>query len=859
MSNRDRSEPPAGDEQTEAPSTRRSSLPIGAPPRRASMESVPVLPPYLPPRGPAATPAATMPLAPPRRPESSGTHPAVATPVTSPPPAAPRGSGGALPKVDPRIEPVDDADVPRIEVMPEVTVTRRPSSGQNLSLGPPRSSSHPAPAFRPAAPSQRGPAIPLEDPFADPMEDPFAQTARVSSSPPAMASPVARTNPPPARPVDDAVKVSRGPSVPERFELDDLFNAPPSAPAPRAPVPTTAPRRPSAPVKSLSRAAPSAGDSAYASLPPLRLSSGPPGSLQVVRLPAPLIEGETDTALQGTDRAVAAHACMLALARASRSYLIYDPSNQAVRGFLDAVRNNFAAYLAQYGELPLTVRPFELVLDQEVVYIERERERSLALKLFRDGVRKLTLDADTTWPELTKLLEILSIRFVGVRHDEDDLVTLLWKAGFHHINIESIEGFVPDDDDDPAAAGGAGAGGFASVAIAASARVPADFDLPAPRLPGPMRVGASEVSDDQRAMLIAECASPRLPQVTIDLIKRLLVVAGDPTDPLSFDEVAPLLREARDFLLSDSRLQQLLTLFDVLAAFADGHPELGEQVGPLVSGFFDQRAVQKLIHSVPKDAPSAPAELTKLLHSLPYDPVPVLLDLLASERSEHDRRVLREQLEGFLPARADVVIARMREVKGSLAADLLRTLSEKLPDAPSLVATTLISGEDDELQMEFLRLTAAGKTDTSTRGVLVHLLRSTSETLRVRTVESIGEHREPGAFTLLARHAEHRADERSSSPEEMAAAGRAMTLVDAARALESFREWAKPPGIIQRLVKNDAYGLRVRAAAAGLARHPSEEADKVLAELAGSVSSEALRRVVEEARAERAKARGEQS
>lgn len=854
MSNRDRSEPPAGDEPGEAPAARRSSLPIGAPPRRPSMESVPVLPPFLPPRSPATSASSpSLAVAPPRRPESSGTHPAVAVPtVPPPPPPGTRISGSGHARVDPRAEPVDDQDVPRVEVLSEMPVTR-PSSPSSLTLGPPRLITHPPPTFRPSPPAPRGRAIPMEDPFAAPEEDPFAQTSRAPSAAPTPGAASARPKPraPSAIPADEVVKVSRGPAVPERFELDDLS---PGAPPPRrAPAPKAAPRRPAAPVKSLSRSAgPSAGDSTYASLPPLRLSGNPEGSASPPRLAVPLLEGDSETSLQGSERAVAAHACMLSLARASRSYLIYDPSNQAVRGFLDAVRNSFADYFARHGELPLTVRPFELVLDQEVVYIERERERSLALKLFRDGVRKVTLDADTTWPELTKLLEILSIRFVGVRHDEDDLVTLLWKAGFHHVNIESIEGFVPDDDDETPA-GDRGAGAFGAVAIAATARVPADFDLPAPKLPGPVRIAPHEVTDEQRAALIAECATARLPQTTIELIRQLLDVAGDPTDPLSFDDVASLVREARDFLLSDSRLLQLLALFDVISAFADKHPELSEQTAPLVSGFFDQRAVQKLIRSVPNDAPEAPAELTKLLHSLPYDPLPVLLDLLASERTEHDRRIVRGLLEGFLPARADVVIARMREVRGSLAADLLRTLSEKLPDAPSLVAATLISGEDDELQMEFLRLTAAGKTDTSTRGVLVHLLRSPSELLRVRTVEAIGEHREPGAFTLLQRHGEHRADERSS-PQEMVAVGRAMTLVDPVRALDAFREWARPPGLIQRLVKNEAHSARVRAAAAGLGRHPSPEADAVLRELAASTGAEALRRAVEEAAAERAAA-----
>ena len=841
MSNEDRPDPPSAEPPAAAPSIRPTPLPIGAPPRRNPVDSP--APPE--PTRSVPPPGKSLSLAPPRRPGDA--PPSIeppARPTLLPTPPS-RISQLSIPRFDPRAEepdataPVVESVAPRPSSVPPARPTLRPP-------GPPPA----ARELRPSAPPPR---------TATPLPQPASQYARSATPLPQSASQYARSATPLPRKAslsDELFAHPSPPSVPERFDLDELISGVPRVTAaPVARPPAAAPRKPTAAPKSLARAAPAAGNSTYASLPPLRTSAPPTGSIPPPRPIGSAMDGEAETALQGSERAIAAHACMLTLARASRSYLIYDPSNQAVRGFLDALRNSFADYLARYGELPLTVRPFELVLDQEVVYIERERERSLALKLFRDGVRKITLDADTTWQELTKLLEILSIRFVGVRHDEDDLVTLLWKAGFHHINIESIEGFVPDDDDEvPAGERGVAA----SVAIVASAKIPVDFDLPAPKLPTPARVVPVEVSAEVRAALVAECASPRLPQVTIDLIRQLLGVAGDPTDPLGFDEVAPLVREARDFLLSDSRLQQLLTLFDVIVKFTDQHPELADALGPLVASFFDARAIQKLVRSVPHDAPAAPTELKELLASLPYDPLPMLLELLGTERAESDRRILRELLEGFLPARADVVIARLREVRGSLAADLLRILSERLPDAPALVASTLISGNDDELQMEFLRLTASARTDASTRGVLVHLLRSPSELLRVRTVEAIGEHREPGAFTLLQRHAEHRAEERSSA-EEMVAVGRAMTLVDAARAMAAFREWAKPAGLMQRLMKNDARAARVRAAAAGLARHPSEEADAILREMSAGATTEVMRKVIEEARAERAQAKGSRS
>ena len=147
---------------------------------------------------------------------------------------------------------------------------------------------------------------------------------------------------------------------------------------------------------------------------------------------------QDDQVVGESERAKLANDALRALARATRSYLIYDPRNAAIAAFLRAVKESFELYSESFGEMALVVRPFELLLDGEVVYLERERERSLSFKLFRDGVRRLFIREGVSWEELTKLLEILSIRFVGVRMDEDDVLTLLWKAAFDNIEVEAV-------------------------------------------------------------------------------------------------------------------------------------------------------------------------------------------------------------------------------------------------------------------------------------------------------------------------------------------------------------------------------------------------------------------------------------
>ena len=101
--------------------------------------------------------------------------------------------------------------------------------------------------------------------------------------------------------------------------------------------------------------------------------------------------------LGGSPHAVAANVAVLALTRAARSFTLYDPANKVVRALIADFRDRFRAVLDGFGPLVLDVHPFELSLGRDVVYLERDRERSLAFRLFRDGVRRLAFAANTSW------------------------------------------------------------------------------------------------------------------------------------------------------------------------------------------------------------------------------------------------------------------------------------------------------------------------------------------------------------------------------------------------------------------------------------------------------------------------------
>lgn len=534
------------------------------------------------------------------------------------------------------------------------------------------------------------------------------------------------------------------------------------------------------------------------------------------------------------ERTRCANDALRSLARASRSYLIYDPRNDAIKAFLQEVKETFDLYAQKYGDLELDVRPFEMVLNAKVVYLERDRERSLAYKLFRDGVRKVVIREDVSWDELTHLLEILSIRYVGIHMNEDDILTLLWKASFRNIDIEAIEGFTLDEEDDiDAGASGAAIAQYAAAGDGAD-KAPRDFDLPAPILGDPVRTLWTDVSDDEMQALRGELSSSNLPERVIELTRTLLEYAADPTDPLDYETCRFYFQEIRDFMMSEAELSNLLTVLDLLRDFVDS-AELDEQtarsVAALQSSFTSPSALHRLLQGLPRNISRPPPEFKRLLELSGADPVPVLLDMLTEERVLHVRRFTSQLIELYMPARAEAVLARYRESGGAVAADMLKILGAGAPAVAQQAFQELVRGGDTEVKLEFLsQVEADPEASSNVRSFLVLLMSAPEVEVRTRAMEVIAGRGERGAFKPVQSHAEACARKGDADEYELDVCGESLARINPRAAMELFNGWARPRGILG-LVMPRQLRLR-RVAMTGLAVVPDEAAEALLRELA---------------------------
>lgn len=535
---------------------------------------------------------------------------------------------------------------------------------------------------------------------------------------------------------------------------------------------------------------------------------------------------DTDVRVLGTtEQGRAASAFLLALSRAARSFLLYDPGNEAIRTFLEAVRTTADAYTKAFGDLDLKVRPFELGLGPEIVYVDTDRERSLAFRLYRDGVRRVVVGADVTWHEVLKFLEVISVRYTGIRQTEDDMVVLLWKAGFTNIQVEAVEGVVEDEGAEPTIAASS-TGHYVST--------PDDFDLPAPELPVEGEVMWQALPSFMLEAITAEDASTLLPEHCVRLADELLTGAVSPRHPLALEEVVPIIRELRDFLLAEGTLDPLLAVVRRLMAAEFTSPEDRARRDELASSFLDPRSVGRLLRSMPRDRPEAPKEMIQLLEEVPGDHLPTLLATQSTERSEHVRAVAAQLIEHYVPHRYDWMVARLPTLDDELASILVRAMARAYPDRTVDIVSSVADRPSPDLQLEALGLLDGAPMGPASLRILSQYLSSTHEVVRIRTLALVSRRGLRALYGPILERVKREGLRLSEA--EGTAAGEALVRADPAKAFDQFREWATPPRFFQFVPPGQK--MLHWVAVSGLAFIPLDDAEKLIQGVAKQADNE---------------------
>jgi len=530
---------------------------------------------------------------------------------------------------------------------------------------------------------------------------------------------------------------------------------------------------------------------------------------------APRAQDPTSPAERGPSAPVAqaTATALTALARAARSFVLYDPSNAVVRQLLADYQQKMRAALDHFGALVVLVQPFEMSVLGEVVYRDTDREKSLAFKLFRDGVRRLEFQPTVDFGELLKLLEILAIRYTGVRQQEDDTVTLLRRAEFRGIALEAVEGFTPAEESPEGPDDQAGQRSHAFVP-------PGGWDTPLPRLPQPRPVAYRALDEALLAPLRGAEAGLEGVELGLSVARDLLVEAGRAGWPTPNADLAAFLSELRDGLLADGRLDGLRRLVDLL-----GEVGGGDLRDDMLHSLGDARTLGLVLASVPEDAARLPQDLIPFLPLLGID---ALLDALAERETPEARQKLLVQIVlARLPRETDAVLARLPALETRLARELGRGLVARAPERANDVARQFLGQKDEALRLEGLTALEAAQGGVPIRP-LCELLHDRSEAVRIRAADVLARHGDESAVLPLRTLLE---EGREVSPREAESIGLALAAVAPIAAGRLFAGWIDPKARFMRGLSAQQRAQQW-AAVAGTGALPGADPEPVLTALA---------------------------
>jgi hypothetical protein len=523
--------------------------------------------------------------------------------------------------------------------------------------------------------------------------------------------------------------------------------------------------------------------------------NGPPRSPQRARPAAAAATASRTQAIAGA---------LQALARAARSLVLYDANNATVRHHLSEYHAKVSGTLQTHGDMILKVGPFQLAVAGEIVYEDRDREKSLAFWLYRDGIRELRILASTPFTELLELLQILAIRYAAVRAQEEDTVTLLRRAEFKGIQLDVVEGFTPAEEFPEPDLG-------AQVERGRGGQPPAGWDTPLQKLPAPGPLEYRPVGDEELAAVGEEKDVTATGDLAISLAKDLLTEATRASWPMPNRDLVAFFAELRDALLIDGNLAPIRTLVDIVSQA--GASDLRDQ---MLRDLGDRRTLELVLQAVPEESARLPPELVPFL---PLLGVGAALEVLATPLPPGRRELLTKVVLARLPREADVVMAHLATLDGAVVHVLAEAIATRAPERAAELARQLLA-HGEALRLEGLRVVDLAPAGVPLRPIMA-LLDDPSEAVRTRAVEVLGKRGDDSVVDALCARLE---SGRGVSGAEAEAIGRALATVSPGTAGKLFAGWLDPKGRFLRGL-NAQQRAQQWAAVAGTGLLPGPEAE----------------------------------
>jgi len=388
-----------------------------------------------------------------------------------------------------------------------------------------------------------------------------------------------------------------------------------------------------------------------------------------------------------------------AFSKAVKSYNLYARNNEALLKFLDDAHRHSQSAFEAVGDLELNVRRESLTCAGQVVLEDPDRETGIPFRLFREGVRRFTLEIGLEQAELNQVIEILAKPPMSGDLD-DDLVSNLWRAAVPHVRYVTLDVYAVT----------ASADGESPEEDQEQEEIRQDLD----RLLSAIYQGAASEEDGVKAVNISsddlvalatlgderEEETSRIGQATAraifnvgeDLVDKLQqeIAAEKEADllELTYDVLLGVLFRVKSGAESQKVIQEILNLYDSLLLSRDFNSagalvkrmhDLAQGgdlknlaiVGQLLKLIGTEQRLAQVTVAINDGMVASASQVLPLLHALGEGVVPIFLSLMPGIQQPQHRRLLCDMMVEVRPPTIEMIRGYWGQADWFIDRDLL--------------------------------------------------------------------------------------------------------------------------------------------------------------------------------------------
>jgi hypothetical protein len=327
-----------------------------------------------------------------------------------------------------------------------------------------------------------------------------------------------------------------------------------------------------------------------------------------------------------------AHDVLAQIVKAVKTFSIYMHNPDSVETFVKSAHGTLSAFLAANDILQLIISGGTIKYMGEEIYREESDQLSFAYKFNRDGIRKIVFMRGVTLDEFREFAKIAAMCSQGAVSASVDIVSLLWKVAFIHIEYTVVEGLAP-------LLGSTGldektmekevmrvAERISTRLVGSGPAIPAfsrdevivdtrgglafdedlvskglDFDVAGIEPIGEIAAQADLVPENVKEAAARELEGGEEELILSKLLKILVVLVRHGFDDREREDITENVLMAMDMLLAAGNLKGIAILFkkiEELASAPGGQPEIRERLvqlrQALVTGFGSEARLEKI-------------------------------------------------------------------------------------------------------------------------------------------------------------------------------------------------------------------------------------------------------------------------